>query len=142
MWTGFWSFQREYLRQEPFDPENICFLSTLSLLSLGGLWRMFREGSPTMTMLYLLVLLVFPIPYYLSHLDPGFRHPVDPLLVLLACSTITRSRSFYPVTTSSGSRSSVACTTGMAHGAPARVYCLGEQPITRRKALPKALSDS
>jgi hypothetical protein len=23
-----------------------------------------------------------------------------------------------------------------------RVYCLGEQPITRRKALPKALSES
>jgi hypothetical protein len=34
---------------------------------------------------------VFPVPYYLSHLDPGFRHPVDPLLVILACSTITRS---------------------------------------------------
>ena len=90
MWTGFWSFNREYLREEPFDPENICFLSLLSLLSLAGLWRMFREGSSAIAMLYLLVLLVFPAPYYLSHLDPGFRHPVDPLLVILACSTFTR----------------------------------------------------
>ena len=101
MWTGFWSFNHEYLRQEPFDPENICFLSLLSLLSLAGLCRMFREGSSTIAMLYLLVLLVFPVPYYLSHLDPGFRHPVDPLLVILACSAfrrrLPRSRRVVPV---------------------------------------------
>jgi 4-amino-4-deoxy-L-arabinose transferase-like glycosyltransferase len=90
MWTGFWSFNPEYLRQEPFDPENICFLSSLTLLSLAGLYRMFRAGKPEMAMLYLLVLLSFPVPYYLSHLDPGFRHPVDPLLLILACSAITR----------------------------------------------------
>jgi 4-amino-4-deoxy-L-arabinose transferase-like glycosyltransferase len=90
MWTGFWSFNHEYLREEPFDPENICFLSLLSLLSLAGLWRIFREGSSTIAMLYLLVLLVFPVPYYLSHLDPGFRHPIDPLLVILACSAFMR----------------------------------------------------
>ena len=52
MWTGFWSLNREYLREEPFDPENICFLSLLSLLSLAGLYRMFREGSSTIAMLY------------------------------------------------------------------------------------------
>jgi 4-amino-4-deoxy-L-arabinose transferase-like glycosyltransferase len=90
MWTGFWSFNREYLRQEPFDPENICFLSLLSLLSIAGLYHMFREGRRTTAMLYFLVLFSFPIPYCLSHLDPGFRHPVDPLLVILACSAITR----------------------------------------------------
>jgi 4-amino-4-deoxy-L-arabinose transferase-like glycosyltransferase len=90
MWTGFWSFNREYLRQEPFDPGNICFLSSLSLLSVAGLYHMFRERRRATAMLYLLVLLTFPIPYYLSHLDPGFRHPVDPLLVILACFAITR----------------------------------------------------
>jgi hypothetical protein len=92
MWTGFWSFDRDYLRQEPFDPENICFLSLLSLLSIAGLYCMFREGRGTTAMLYCLVLLSFPIPYCLSHLDPGFRHPVDPLLVLLACFAATRFR--------------------------------------------------
>jgi hypothetical protein len=92
MWTGFWSFDRDYLRQEPFDPENICFLSLLSLLSIAGLYCMFREGRGTTAMLYCLVLLSFPIPYYLSHLDPGFRHPVDPLLVILACFAVTRFR--------------------------------------------------
>ena len=92
MWTGFWSFNRDYLRQEPFDPENICLLGLLSLLSIAGLYCMFSEGRGTTAMLYCLVLLSFPVPYYLSHLDPGFRHPVDPLLVILACSAVTRFR--------------------------------------------------
>ena len=89
MWTGFWSFDPGYLQQEPFDPENICFLSLLSLLSIAGLYCMFREGRGTTARLYFLVLLAFPVPYYLSHLDPGFRHPVDPLLVILACFAVT-----------------------------------------------------
>src|SRR3984885_10711113 len=101
MWTGFWSFNWEYLREEPFDPENICFLSLLSLLSLAGLYRMLRRGSSTIAKLYLLVLLVFPVPYYLSRHEAGFRLPVDPLLVILACSTFTRrfprSRTAVPV---------------------------------------------
>ena len=92
MWTGFWSFDSDYLRQEPFDPENICFLSLLSLLSIIGLHCMFREGRGTTATLYCLVLLSFPIPYYLSHLDPGFRHPLDPLLVILACFAAGRIR--------------------------------------------------
>ena len=93
MWTGFWSFNREYLRQETFDPENICLLTVLSLLSVTGLYQMFLDGGRrTTVMLYLLVLLSFPIPYYLSHLDPGFRHPVDPLLVILACFALTQLR--------------------------------------------------
>ena len=92
MWTGFWSFNRDYLRQEPFDPENICFLTLFSVLSIAGLYFMFREGRGVTARLYFLVLLSFPVPYYLSHLDPGFRHPVDPLLVILACFALTQVR--------------------------------------------------
>lgn len=62
MWTGFWSFDREYLREEPLDPG--------------------------IAMPYFLVLLSFPVAYYLSHPDPGFRHPMDPLLTILACSVV------------------------------------------------------
>jgi hypothetical protein len=40
------------------------------------------------------------------------------------------------------SLTSASCFRVVAHGAVVRVYCLGEQPMTRRKALPKALSDS
>lgn len=91
MWTGFWSFNRQYLEQEPFDPENIFFLTSLSILSFAGLYQGLREAHTKFTAIaYVLVLLSFPIPYYLSHLDPGFRHPVDPLLTILASSAIGR----------------------------------------------------
>jgi len=62
------------------------------LLSIAGLYYMFREGRGNTARLYFLVLLSFPVPYYLSHLDPGFRHPVDPLLVILACFAVTQLR--------------------------------------------------
>jgi 4-amino-4-deoxy-L-arabinose transferase-like glycosyltransferase len=91
MWTGFWSFNRSYLQQEPYDPENIFFLSSVSILSLAGLYHRLRDAvTRSAAMAYLVVLLSFPMPYYLSHLDPGFRHPVDPLLTILACSAIMR----------------------------------------------------
>jgi len=87
MWTGFWSFNSEYLRQEPLDPENIVFLSSFTFLSLAGLYKAFR-GTPVIAMPYLLVILSFPAPYYVTHVDPGFRHPIDPLLTILACSAL------------------------------------------------------
>jgi hypothetical protein len=87
MWTGFWSFNREYLREEPLDPENIALLTSFTVLSLLGLYKAFRK-TPAIAMPYFLVLLSFPSTYYLSHPDPGFRHPMDPLLTILACSAI------------------------------------------------------
>jgi Dolichyl-phosphate-mannose-protein mannosyltransferase len=105
MWTGFWSFNHEYLRQEPFDPENIFFLSSLSILSFAGLYRGIREArTKTVALAYLLVLLSFPVPYYLSHVDPGFRHPVDPLLTILACSAVGRWFRRPGVVTAAGER--------------------------------------
>jgi 4-amino-4-deoxy-L-arabinose transferase-like glycosyltransferase len=89
LWTGFWSFRPAYLRQEPLDPENILLATTLSVLAFASLLRMFRDRySRNVAWLYGLVLLFFPLPYYLSHVDPGFRHPLDPLLVVLACSSL------------------------------------------------------
>ena len=90
MWTGFWSFNREYLREEPLDPENIVFLSSFTFLALAGLYKAFRR-SPMVAMPYFLILLLFPVPYYLTHPDPGFRHPMDPLLIILACSVLVSS---------------------------------------------------
>ncbi len=95
LWTGFWSVNPEYLREEPLDPPNIFFLTALSSLALAGLYLAFRTteakpGSKQSLVLYVLVLAVFPVPYYLTHLDPGYRHPLDPLLVILACSAVAR----------------------------------------------------
>jgi Dolichyl-phosphate-mannose-protein mannosyltransferase len=88
MWTGYWSFKRDYLRAEPLDPENIVFLTSLTLLSFIGLHKAFR-ANPQVATPFFLVLLVYPGVYYLTHPDPGFRHPLDPFLVILACFALT-----------------------------------------------------
>ena len=91
LWTGFWSFQSDYLRMEPFDPENIVVTTTISILAMFGLRRLFRrEHSAHNAALFAIVLVVYPLPYYLSHVDPGFRHPIDPLVILLASSALLR----------------------------------------------------
>jgi hypothetical protein len=83
IWTGFWSFDRKYLREEPLDPENIGCLSSFTFLSLAGLYKTLRR-VPGTGMPYLLVLLSYPDVYYLTHPDSGFRHPMDSLLIVLA----------------------------------------------------------
>ncbi len=88
LWTGFWSFNPAYLHEEPLDPPNIFFLSTLSALAGAGLRRALREERRAAAVLCLLIFAAFPLPYYLSHLDPGYRHPLDPLLVILACYAV------------------------------------------------------
>lgn len=98
MWTGFWSFNREYLREEPLDPENIVLLSSFTFLSLAGLDKAFRR-APVVAMPYFLVFLSFPGAYYLTHVDPGFRVPMDPLLIILACFALT---SWLPSTSNAG----------------------------------------
>ena len=89
MWTGFWSLNSAYLVQEPLDLENIVMATTLSVLALFGLRRLFSRADPKRgATLIFAVLVLYPQAYYFSHLDPGYRHPIDPLLVVLASSSI------------------------------------------------------
>ncbi|MGA7292532.1 MAG: glycosyltransferase family 39 protein [Terriglobales bacterium] len=83
MWTGFWSLSREYLRGEPFDLANIFFCSTFTVLAMIGLYKAFR-GSWNATMPYVLVLLSFPLAYYLTHSEISYRQPIDPELAIFA----------------------------------------------------------
>ncbi len=103
LWTGFWSFNPAYLREEPLDLPNIFFLTGLSVLAGIGLRRAYREErSRAAALLFLLILIAFPLPYYASHLDPGYRHPLDPVLVILVCHALKgrfergRNAALYP----------------------------------------------
>lgn len=91
MWTGFWSFQSEYLREEPFDPANIFFCTLFTLLALAGLRKAFRDRRD-MAILYALILGTFPIIFYLTHPDLSYRHPIDPEIVILAAYAIVSRR--------------------------------------------------
>jgi hypothetical protein len=83
LWTGYWSLDREYLKQEPLDPPNIFFCSTLSVLALLGLWRALRmDWSGNLP--YALVLFSFPLIYYITSPEVYYRRPIDPFFVILA----------------------------------------------------------
>jgi 4-amino-4-deoxy-L-arabinose transferase-like glycosyltransferase len=82
-WTGFWSFSREYLEMEPFDPPNIVLCATLTLLALAGLRRAF-QGGIYVAVPYALVLIAFPMVYYISIPQIPYRHRIDPEVAVLA----------------------------------------------------------
>ena len=83
LWTGYWSFAPEYLKEEPLDPPNIFLCTTLTLLALLGLRRACRtDWSGALP--YALVLFSFPLIYYITSPEVYYRRPIDPFFVILA----------------------------------------------------------
>ncbi len=91
IWTGYWSFDPDYLDLEPMDPANIPFATCLTLLGLLGLLMAWRD-TPFEAIRYAGVLFLFPLMYYFSHPEPYHLRPVDPLLVILGCYAILSLR--------------------------------------------------
>lgn len=90
MWTGYWSFDPNYLKDEPLDPPNILVNTTLTVLGLIGLRRVFKRDFGLGTR-FLIVLLFFPLTYYISHPETYYFRPVDPLIVVLAAVAVAGS---------------------------------------------------
>ncbi|HTV09739.1 MAG TPA: glycosyltransferase family 39 protein [Candidatus Aquilonibacter sp.] len=81
-WTGYWSLSAAYLEHEPLDLPNVPFCTTLSLFMICGLagwWRRDRQRL----LPFLAVVILFPIPYYLTHASVDYRQPVEPELAIL-----------------------------------------------------------
>jgi 4-amino-4-deoxy-L-arabinose transferase-like glycosyltransferase len=91
LWTGYWSFDHDYLALEPMDPANIPFATCLTLIGLAGLFLSWGE-KPFEAIRYGGVLFLFPLMYYFSHPEPYHLRPLDPLLVILGCYTILKLR--------------------------------------------------
>ncbi len=91
MWTGYWSFDRNYLKDEPLDPPNILVDTTMTVLGLIGLRRVFKRDS-NLGARFAIVLIFFPLTYYISHPETYYFRPVDPLIVLLAAVTVAGSK--------------------------------------------------
>ena len=74
--------QRGNLQFEPLDVPNVVFCSCITLFMLQGIWRWWKEdriyASPV-----LITLLVFPLPYYLTHSSMDYRQPIEPQIVIL-----------------------------------------------------------
>ncbi len=85
IWTHFWSFSSYYLAQEPDDPVNVAFSTLFTLLTLVGLRRAFRVSEiRPVAILYAMVLLFFPMVFYVTHGEVYYRRQIDPLMVVLA----------------------------------------------------------
>jgi 4-amino-4-deoxy-L-arabinose transferase-like glycosyltransferase len=83
MWTSFWSFDRDYLSQEPFAIPDIFLTVVMDALALAGLIGAFRRRSPV-AVTFALVLVFFPMVYYVTHGEDYYRRPIDPVIVVLA----------------------------------------------------------
>src|SRR5208337_464977 len=90
-WTGFWSFDHEYLLQEPLDPWNIFFSSTYTLLLVLGLCRLWSNNRE-IALLFTLMLLLFPSVYYLTHPEMSYRLPIDAAAGIILVSYWLTSR--------------------------------------------------
>jgi hypothetical protein len=60
-------------------------------LGLIGLWRLVRERRFKLAVLFLLPLVLFSLPYYITHAEFRYRLVIDPLLVILAGYAVSLS---------------------------------------------------
>jgi hypothetical protein len=91
LWTGYWSFGKDYLEMEPMDPFNVPFATALMLLALAGLWKAWPV-RPFEVIRYAGVIFLFPIVYYFSHPEPYHMRTLDPIMVILGCYAIVNWR--------------------------------------------------
>ena len=88
-WTGFWTLDPKFLANEPFHIPNVFFTTAMTLLMAVGLRCAWQNGKSEAILPLLLVLIVFPLIFYLTHPSMDYRHPLDPIIVIFACYGIT-----------------------------------------------------
>lgn len=81
-WTGYWSFSRSYLSGQPLDVPNVFFCIPLTFLMALGAVRWARSRLGTL-LPYLLTVVVFPVPYYVTHASMDYRQPIESVIVVM-----------------------------------------------------------
>lgn len=92
LWTSFWNFDSEYLLGFPLLPAGIFLDTGLTILALMGLWFAFRVKSAAEVWPYALVLILFPLVYYITSLEPWYRVPMEPVMAGLAGGALVALR--------------------------------------------------
>jgi hypothetical protein len=75
------------------DGSLIFALHAVLTTTLGftGIWRLVRQRRLRLAVLFLLPLMVFPLPYYIAHAEFRYRLIIDPLLTILSAYALTGS---------------------------------------------------
>jgi hypothetical protein len=68
---------------------DVWFCSAFSLLSFAGMVLALRANLPDSLPLAM-CLLLFPIPYYITHTALRYRHPIDPFMTIFTVYAIVR----------------------------------------------------
>jgi hypothetical protein len=69
--------------------EDIWLCSAFSVITFTGILLAWREQGLESVPLALSVLL-FPVPYYITHTALRYRHPIDPLMTIFAAYAVSR----------------------------------------------------
>lgn len=62
----------------------VLYAALTTLLGILGVLKLFRSKQTRTAILFLLPMLVFPLPYYITHAEFRYRLVLDPLMTLLA----------------------------------------------------------
>ena len=83
-WAGIFYFKEDpWIRSLGLGTIALAFTIVFSLAAGVGLVHVARQDWTGFLPLILCVL-IFPIPYYITHSSLRYRHPIDPVLTLLA----------------------------------------------------------
>jgi 4-amino-4-deoxy-L-arabinose transferase-like glycosyltransferase len=82
-WTGYWSFSPEEIREQPYEPANVFYVSCITFLMFLGVRRLWQLNR-TASLPYLVMIGAFPITYYVTHPLMDYRQPIEPAIIVLA----------------------------------------------------------
>jgi hypothetical protein len=86
-WTGFWSLSAQELREQPYEPGNIFYACSITLLMLRGIRRFWRWNRAVL-LPYLVLVCVFPLTYYITHPLMDYRQPIEPAIIVLVIAGV------------------------------------------------------
>lgn len=92
-WTGYWSFNPDYLRDEPTEIPDMFFSIGLTLFMLFGARSLWSQDR-TSALPYVILVAIFPITYYLTHASPDYRQPIEPEILALVSAGLLSFREF------------------------------------------------
>jgi hypothetical protein len=86
-------FVRFWMGTGSKDGSWIFALHAAVTTSLGviGIWRLVRQRRFSLAALFILPMMLFPLPYYITHAEFRYRLVIDPLLVILAAHAVSSS---------------------------------------------------
>jgi 4-amino-4-deoxy-L-arabinose transferase-like glycosyltransferase len=87
-WTGTPQLLQVFRLSGRFVAARYVLFTAISVLAFAGLFLAFRNRNPAVPF-FAILLIVFPLIYYVTHPTPRYRHPIEPAMVLLGVYAVT-----------------------------------------------------